>query len=207
MTQEQSYKEKSKQTFDLQAKEYDSTYNGRHAGKLYGKVMEKLNEQTYSTVLDIGCGTGTILSMIPSSNNMKLSGIDLSDEMIHIARERLNKNVELIVGDSEYLPWEENCFDVLLCTDSFHHYPNPQNVLKEMGRVLKDKGRLIIADPWSMAPLRRLTNVFIRFGNDGDFKIYSKNEMSELLKLHGFNITGWELVNGHSFILTALINK
>ena len=83
--------------------------------------------------------------MIKNKFNAKISGIDLSKGMIKKSREILGANVDLKVGDSENLLWGDNTFDVIICNASFHHYPNPLAVLKEMKRVLKADGRIIIA--------------------------------------------------------------
>jgi ubiquinone/menaquinone biosynthesis C-methylase UbiE len=44
---------------------------------------------------------------------------------------------DIRVGDSENIPWENEKFDLVVCNSSFHHYPNPKRVLKEIRRVLK----------------------------------------------------------------------
>jgi ubiquinone/menaquinone biosynthesis C-methylase UbiE len=49
-------------------------------------------------------------------------------------------------GDSERLPFEDNAFDAITCTHSFHHYPHQQKVLGEMHRVLRPGGKLLIID-------------------------------------------------------------
>ena len=152
------YKEKSKQTFNGQAKIYDSTYNGKHAKKLYNGVIEKVNNLNCKKVLDVGCGTGTILSLLSKNQNASFSGVDLSEQMINIAKEKLNNSVELKIGDSEQLPWDNNTFDAIICTDSFHHYPEPEKVLNEVARVLQPNGHLIVGDPWIISPFRQAIN-------------------------------------------------
>ena len=52
--------------------------------------------------------------------------------MIEMAKKNLGNSAELKVGDSEYMPWKDNFFDVIVCNASFHHYPNPEKVLSEM---------------------------------------------------------------------------
>jgi ubiquinone/menaquinone biosynthesis C-methylase UbiE len=68
---------------------------------------------------------------------IKLYGLGISEKMIEIAKKNLGNKAELRVGDSEYMPWEDDSFDVIVCNASFHHYPNPKKVLLEMKRVLK----------------------------------------------------------------------
>ncbi|WP_297422058.1 class I SAM-dependent methyltransferase [Clostridium sp.] len=201
------YKENSKKTFDNQAKIYDETYNGKHASALYKVVIEKVHQFNPESLLDVGCGNGKILSMLDKNGDSTLCGIDLSQEMINEAKKKLNSKVKLIVGDSEHLPWGEETFDCITCNDSFHHYPQAENVLKQMARVLKKRGEIIIGDPWAPIFLRQLTNLFCKFSKEGDFRIYSKMEIINLLKKCGFKNIVWEKVNCKSFIVTAEVDK
>lgn len=201
------YKDKSKQTFSNQAPIYESTYYGKHAKKLYNSVIEKLNDFSCRKVLDVGCGTGTVLSMLSRNESISLSGVDLSDEMLNIAKQKLNDKVELKIGDSEQLPWVNSIFDAIICTDSFHHYPEPEKVLCEMARVLKSKGHLIIGDPWMISPFRQVANFMLKYGDSGDYRIYSKAEISKLLLKSGFGSVKWSRVNYNAFIVTAEISK
>lgn len=122
--------------------------------------------------------------------------------MIAVASERLPK-AELCVGDAEKLPWDDNTFDVVNCTDSFHHYPDPLNVLRGIRRVLKPDGRLIIADPFYPALQRFLINAFAQFGDGGDFRVYSKETITELLKQAGFYKIHFSALDCKAFIVTA----
>lgn len=56
-------------------------------------------------------------------------GLDLTPEMIKVAQAKKLSNTEFIVGDSENLPFAEDSFDAVICSNSFHHYPNPQAFL------------------------------------------------------------------------------
>ena len=55
-------------------------------------------------------------------------------------------NIEFRIGDVEQLPYEDDTFDVITCSHSFHHYPNKDKAMSEMYRVLKPDGRLMIID-------------------------------------------------------------
>ena len=108
-------KERSKSTFNQQADTYDEDIHGQHARTLYPVLLRKLAHIPFQSALDLGCGTG------------KLSG-----------------KVQLVLGDSEHLPFVDNFFDVVYCNDSFHHYPAPENVIREVQRVLKPGGTFLI---------------------------------------------------------------
>ena len=130
-------KEKSKAAFNQQAATYDTDMQGQHARSLYPILLERLSHISYQSALDLGCGTGEMIKQIMQSDNHKeLYGIDLSEEMLSVAKGKLPDQVKLLLGDSESLPFPDNFFDVVYCNDSFHHYPAPQNVLSEVQRLI-----------------------------------------------------------------------
>lgn len=195
------YKEKSKNSFNKQAKIYDVSNYSKYPRECYPYVIKELSQINFNNILDLGCGTGTVLSLfLEKQPNVKAYGFDLSREMLNVAREKLGNKVKLIEGDSEYLPYGDNYFDVVMCTESFHHYPNPLKVLKEIYRVLKPKGKFILCDTWIVSPFRQVMNVFIKFSNGGDVKIYSEKEIANMFKNTGFKNICWEKVTRYTYI-------
>jgi len=193
-------KEKSKIAFNHQAATYDKDIKGQHARNLYPVLLEKLSSISYETFLDLGCGTGAVLqSILDKDSNKKAYGLDLSENMLQIAKGKLNNRATLILGDSDNLPFENQFFDVVYCNDSFHHYPMPKTVLSEVNRVLKPGGTFIICDCWQPLLSRAIMNAFIKYSNEGDVRMYSEKEICGLLSLYFQNIV-WEKVNQTSFI-------
>lgn len=141
-------KEKSKAAFNQQAATYDTDMKGQHARSLYPILLDRLSHISYHSALDLGCGTGEMMKQILQTDNCKeLYGIDLSEEMLAVAKSKLPDQVKLLLGDSES-PFPDNFFDVVYCNDSFHHYPAPRNVLSEVQRVLKPGGTFLMGDCW-----------------------------------------------------------
>lgn len=192
---------KTLQKFEKDASTYEQTSDGKFCARAYPEILKEINASPNDSLLDVGCGTGSILSRIPSGK--KRCGIDLSGQMIERAQEALCGAAELMVGDAESLPWPRESFDTVCCTFSFHHYPHPGKVLSEMHRVLKADGRLILADPWLPGPFLPLLNAMMRFSDDGDFHEYSKSEITELLAANGFAMTSFRHPTHDSFLLTA----
>ena len=166
-------------------------------------MISKLNHISFNSLLDVGCGTGNLLSLISSKYEAKIAGVDISPDMLEIARDKLGEKADLRVGDSENLPFDDESFDVITCTDSFHHYPHPGNVLIEFKRILKPEGHIIIADLSVPQPFRQLSNLLIPFTKDGDVRIYSESEIRKLLVNTGFKGFEWEQINMSAFIVTA----
>jgi ubiquinone/menaquinone biosynthesis C-methylase UbiE len=197
------YKEETKDKFNKQAKKYDSTNYSKHARGLYDTVLIKLDQFSFNKLLDVGCGTGNLLALIFSKYDVQIAGVDLSPDMLEIARKKLGEKTDLRLGDSEYLPFDDESFDVVICTDSFHHYPHPKNALTEFRRVLHPKGRIIIADPYAPTPIRQIFNLIMPHTHEGDVKMYSEYNIRKLLENTGFNTIEWEKVGRTAFIVTA----
>lgn len=198
------HKERSKSYFDKLAERYDLSYAGRHSAHLVEVVLTWLSQESFDSLLDVGCGTGNLLAAISETDEtVRLSGIDISLGMVSTAKRRLDGMADLRVGDSEKLPWAEGAFDVVVTTDSFHHYPRPARVLSEIKRVLKSKGLLIIADPWWPTPIRQLVNLSLPFVRRGDVRVYSEKAIQKMLAQSGFSVIRWERVGYSGYIVTA----
>lgn len=187
-------KENSKATFNQQAATYDKDIKGKHARSLYPVLLEKLSQIPFQSALDLGCGTGEMMKLILQKDiHKELCGIDLSEEMLSVAKSKLPKKVKLFLGDSEFLPFSDNSFDVVYCNDSFHHYPAPQNVLREVHRVLKLGGTFLLGDCWQPFVGRTIINFYMRHSKSGDVKIYSKAELVSMLSEY-FHDVSWEQI-------------
>jgi ubiquinone/menaquinone biosynthesis C-methylase UbiE len=194
--------ERSLKSFDAEAPAYLESRDGVFSAKLYDALVSTAEARPWLSLLDVGCGTAVVLSRL-AGKGRKLCGIDLSPNMIEEARKTLGDAAELVVGRSDRLPWPEGSFDALLCSCSFHHYPNPAASLAEFRRVLAPGGRLILADPTGPLPFRLIMNFFIRFSDGGDARIYGKRELSALLERAGLRLLSWRRMPNHSFILAA----
>jgi len=197
-------KELSNINFSKDAADYDQSKRYETLRDSYPTIVAQALSDPFGAVLDIGCGTGALLSMIRErQKSAQLFGVDLSKEMIRAATAKLGKDADLRVSDSETLPFKNNSFDLVTCTFSFHHYPNPRAVMLEMRRVLTTHGRLIMADPLAFTPVRQLMNLLIPLRKDGTVRYYSKREMVALIKGAGFSISKWLKLNWHSYLLVA----
>lgn len=185
-------KQKSKKAFNQQAVTYDQDMRGQHARSLYPILLEKISDISYHSALDLGCGTGEMIKMILEQDAQKsLTGIDLSEKMLEIAKGKLNDRAKLLLGDSEHLPFQDGTFDVVYCNDSFHHYPAPENVLAEVKRVLKTGGLFLMGDCWQPFIGRTIMNFYMKHSNEGDVKIYSEQEIRFMFEKYFINVQ-WE---------------
>lgn len=101
-------------------------------------------------VLDIGSGAGQLATLLALQPEVRdVVGIDLSAEMIDQARgyaEMRGANAEFLQVDAAEMPFPEDAFDVAVSTVSLHHWSNPEQVLRELHRVLKPGGRALVFD-------------------------------------------------------------
>jgi ubiquinone/menaquinone biosynthesis C-methylase UbiE len=103
-------------------------------------------------MLDIGCGTGTLLSLVAEDDCAEqLVGLDYAQEMIRRAAEKFALSahagkLHAVQGDAEHLPFAAASFDVVTCCNSFHHYPHQATAVREFRRVLRPGGRLVLID-------------------------------------------------------------
>ncbi len=130
-----------------------SKFAVRDTPEVLSEKVAFLKAQPTDLALDLACGPGTfVLALAPRVRFAR--GIDLTHEMLLQAREFQREqgisNVQFDRGDAEQLPYPDASFDLTTCQCSFHHLPKPEEVLREMIRVTKPQGRLVIID--SLAP-------------------------------------------------------
>lgn len=198
-----AHKTQNIQAWNDRARGYDVKGWGRLTRQVVARVLGALEAAPYGSVLDVGCGTGTLLEVLRDRGGVRLAGIDLSPEMIRVAREKLGESVDLRVGDAEALPWENGSFAVVTSTISFHHYPHPVQALREMRRVLVPEGRLVLADAWLPPVLRQIMNLLLPLGREGDVKVYSRPEVGTFLVAAGFRPARWEIIGGLAYLVVA----
>lgn len=183
---------RSRRAFDRQANVYDNAHWGDHARGLYDDVLAHLDALDFGSILDVGCGTGALLrAFVVARPEVVALGLDLSPGMVEVARRRLGDLAHLTLGDATRLPYETSSVDIIICVDSFHHYPDPRAVLLEMQRVLRPTSHLILADFWLPRPARQIFNAVLRFLPYGDVRVYSERQLLELARTADFAGLTW----------------
>lgn len=155
-------------------------------------VVEALQTEIESVdILDVGCGTGTLLTDLARSGATSLAGVDLAPKILDVAREKLSSagaKADLRAADiEEPLPWASESFDVATLTGALHHFYRPHDALAEIYRVIRPGGRLLVVDPCFPTPLRHLFNLYLHvLPHDGDYHFYSATQAGRLLAAEQF---------------------
>jgi len=183
----EEYKQLSIKEFDAAAEKYETDKAGiyKMCKDDYPPILEEIEKiGNFETLLDAGCGTAPMITLLKEKYpDKKYTGIDLSTKMIEKAKEKNMENVEFLVGDCENLPFEENSFDIVINSQSFHHYPNPQDFFNSVYKVLKPGGKLILRDNTGNKVTKFfVNNVEMRLANMmgyGDVGIHTLDEIRE----------------------------
>lgn len=157
----------------------------------YGKgLLEFIPDNSEQTILDLGCGTGTLTSQLADICS-KVIGVDSSKNMIEKAKE-LFCSVEFEVCDALDLPYE-NEFDVVFSNAVFHWINDHDTLLKNVYKVLKPHG-LLVCEFGADGNIKAIENAFAKVCNELGYKFKPKfnfpttEEFSTLLENNGFTI-------------------
>lgn len=153
-TEEGSKKEQVADMFNNIAPKYDFLNRFLSAGidkKWRKRAIKELGKENPKIILDVATGTADFAIEALKANPEKIIGIDISAKMLEIGKEKitqkaLNNKIELILGDSERLPFENNTFDAVTVAFGVRNFENLKQGLAEIFRVLKPNGTLLILE-------------------------------------------------------------
>jgi ubiquinone/menaquinone biosynthesis C-methylase UbiE len=147
-------------------------------------------------ILDVGCGTGEFAMKLKScKKDADVYGMDISPDMIGIAKAKFGGAVNFRVGDVENMPYEDNSFDYLTCSHSFHHYPRKKKAAGEMFRILKDGGRVMIIDGYKDNLLGRIIFDLIIAAHERGVHHLRSGQFARILEGAGFRKITQETFN------------
>jgi len=137
-------------------------------------IKDLVNQAKPGSLLDIGCGTGSLLLSL-SSKVDSITGIDLSEKAVKHCRQ-IMPQANFVEGEATQLRFADNSFDLVLALDVIEHVSEDKSVISEAYRVLKPGGRLILsapAFPWLFSQ---------RDSAAGHLRRYRRSELVSLLK-------------------------
>ena len=174
-------KEQVTKMFDTISKEYDGLNRVISFGidiKWRKKAVQLVADTNPNIILDIATGTGDLAINLAETNAEKIIGLDISEGMLNVGKEKiLNKSlqdrIEMVVGDSENLPFEDNTFDAITVGFGIRNFETLEKGLAEILRVLKPGGIFVILE----------TSVPTKTPFKQGYNLYTKNIMPLIGKL------------------------
>ena len=131
--------------FDRIAPVYDTWAGGQHA-RIAARLVDLAAPAKHEHVLDVGTGTGLVAHLVaPKVSPGTVIGIDLSENMLRIARTKKSKNIQFVGMAAEHLVFRHGTFDLVTMGEALAYLADPTTALEEAHRVLKPGGRLALS--------------------------------------------------------------
>jgi len=180
------------QHFDRQAAGYDGSHTVRRfQSRAQALAISNVDVHSEMSILDLGCGTGSGALAIASQieGPCKIVGIDPSPRMIREAetkRRRLGAtSVSFAIGSAEDMTASSE-FDLIVCTNAFHHFLNKEEVFRRVHRALRPGGRFVVEDICDDAWMMRTLDWFGRIGERAHVGSARSSALRSLLAGAGF---------------------
>jgi len=189
------FNERNIRAYDKKADNYDNTQDGKFTEKFKSLLLSNIAVKEGDSVLDVGCGNGTLLSRMAKMKTIQGFGTDISPQMIKCATSRYPE-LTFAVSDCEKIPFDDDSIDIITVCAAYHHFPNVNAFVVEAKRLLKRGGSLYIAEVYMPHALRQVANIFLPFSKEGDVKFYSPKEIERTFSKDDFRLVN-TVISGH----------
>ena len=164
------------------------------AEAITNRFQEAISCKRSGVMLDLACGPAMLLASLALA--MRLSvGVDVTPKMIQMARAKCRAaspaNTQFVESLAERLPFATAAIDCVVTRLSIHHFLDPLIVLREVKRVLKSDGLLVIGDLISSddPTERRLHNALEQLRDPSHIRMLAESELLEVVNAAGFRVT------------------
>lgn len=186
-------KQQVEQMFDTISGNYDSLNRMISLGTDQGwrrNVLKMVSSTNPESILDIATGTGDLAILLAKSNAKRIVGLDLSAGMLEVGKAKikalnLEQTIEMIQGDSENLPFQDNTFDAITVAFGVRNFENLEKGLSEIARVLKPNGIFVILE----------TSVPTKFPFKQGYNFYMKTLMPLIGKMFSKDKKAYEYLS------------
>jgi len=150
------------------------------------KVLAIIKASNPETILDIATGTGDLAIMLAQTNAQKIVGFDISSGMLEIGKQKvahknLDNKIDMVLGDSENMSFEDNSFDAITVAFGIRNFETLEKGLSEIHRVLKPGGTFVILE----------TSMPTKTPYKQGYKFYTKNILPVIGKLFSKDKTAY----------------
>ncbi len=169
--------------------------------------LKRLRLKPGARALDLGCGEGRHVHALYYGAEMHMVGLDLSFEDVVKVREGFatapdmnppkGRSFSLGVGNALHLPFADESFDLIVCSEVLEHIPDYGRALEEITRILKPGGQLAVSVPrfWPEWVCWKLASAY-HLAPGGHVRIFKTRELREAVKANGFAHTGGHWAHG-----------
>ncbi|MDT0559361.1 bifunctional demethylmenaquinone methyltransferase/2-methoxy-6-polyprenyl-1,4-benzoquinol methylase UbiE [Ichthyenterobacterium sp. W332] len=174
--------------FDNISKEYDGLNRVISFGidvKWRKKVVQIVAKSNPETILDIATGTGDLAINLTETAANRIVGLDISDGMLEVGRQKIKKKsldgiIEMVIGDSESLPFKDNSFDAITVAFGVRNFENLNKGLSEILRVLKPNGIFVILETSvpTKTPFKQGYKLYSKFILPNIGRLFSKDKIA-----------------------------
>ena len=177
----------NEELWDSRAETYDTRFSFTRWTQRKLVSLLLLGDNPY--LLDLACGTGWALRYAANRTNGQgeFYGVDNSSKMIAQAQAKSQScgSLHFYKARVEALPFDDDFFHVVMSSNAFHHFSNPEKALREANRLLKPRGKLYILDITANNAFMRLVDRFGRKVEPAHVKLYSTKEFQALFERAG----------------------
>jgi ubiquinone/menaquinone biosynthesis C-methylase UbiE len=179
--------------FDQLAPTWDQELTTREKLKSLSNIVKELGIKPGYYVLDIGSGTGILLSFLIAElgDEGKIVALDFSAEMLCQAKaKKFEPIVDFAQADVFAIPLADNSVDLAMCNSAFPHFDDKARALEEIARVLRNNGRLVICHTMSRKMINQLhQSIGGAVAND---LLPDEFQLKRLIKQAGLKVTHFE---------------
>ena len=187
---------------DLWVQKYSLGPTRREVKKLVLPLLEKNKELK---ILDIGCGTGQLIKEISDKYKMvNYLGIDVSENMIDIAKKN-NKgnNIKFKISSIETFDTVDR-YDIIICTHAFPYFPNKEDMIKKISELCNKKGQVIIVNSSTNSLKDLIINFFLK-ATTSKARYLSIDNMKKLFKTAKLKVKNIEIIRERFYMPTIAL--
>jgi ubiquinone/menaquinone biosynthesis C-methylase UbiE len=165
------------------------------ASRVVEVIRTECQNLEHIRMLDIGCGTGTLLVHLASHHpEGYFLGVDISENMIDQAKRKAAsaglRNVSFEILDVDNQPLTSGPFDVINCSNCFHHFVNAHRALFSISKSLSENGTFIFVDPIREGPLRMIWTRLLKstLFDEPYASYYKRSEIADICREKGLKL-------------------